>query len=133
MSAFLLSKSSENTTAANKLFSLKLYASTVHCAYYSCVQLMSHILRSDFGTSETEIERESNNISSHEWLQTTIATQLLGRNFMLLSDFNTYTVQLKRLRVRADYKNLVIEEKHAKDAIQWACIIHQILNANFRL
>lgn len=129
-------KSKNNIKAAELLIRNSLYSSSVHCSYYSNVQLMLHVLFTDFNKSENEIESESKQGSIdekgyHNWLKNTITRELLTRDFMIVRDFNNLFGQLKALRVKGDYKNIIISKNKAVDAVGFSKSINEILEEKF--
>ncbi|MBZ0242957.1 MAG: hypothetical protein K8F24_07070 [Bacteroidales bacterium] len=131
-------KSEKNIKGAELLIKNSLCSSSVHCSYYSNVQLMLHILFTDFGKSESEIETEAKQGSVdengyHNWLKNTITRELVTRDFMIVRDFNNFFGQLKALRVKGDYKNSLINESKAIDAVSFSKNINQILEDKFRV
>lgn len=129
-------KSEKNIKGAELLIRNSLCSSSVHCSYYSNVQLMLHILFNDFGKSESEIEDEAKQGSIdekgyHNWLKNTITRELFTRDFMIVRDFNNLFGQLKALRVKGDYKNIIISKNKAVDAVGFSKIINGILEEKF--
>ena len=129
-------KSKENQKSAKLLIQNSNFSSSVHCAYYSNIQLMLHILLHDIKLSETEIEAESKQGSLdeggfHNWLKAAITRELLDRDFMLVRDFNNFFGQLKSLRIKADYKNLLILEQKAKNGLDLSRNITKLLEEKF--
>ena len=142
MSSHLYIKSKENIKIAQKIVLDKNggYATSVHSSYYSCVQLMLHILRSDFKKSEDEIETESGNGSKekggfHNWIIHSISTAVFLRDkkFSDSRDFTDKINELKGLRVKADYKNIEISENKAKHAVEYAKSITFVLEKYFTI
>jgi len=129
-------KSKNNIKGAELLIRNSLYSSSVHCSYYSNVQLMLHVLFTDFNKSENEIESESKQSSIdekgyHNWLKNTITRELITRDFMIVRDFNNLFGQLKALRVKGDYKNIIISKNKAVDAVGFSKNINEILEEKF--
>ena len=119
----LRSKSEENTKLANLAIQETYYASSIHCSYYACLQLMKHIQRSDFGMTDEEVEKVKDDIKadSHIFLINVFKTKLackqgLSRIQQLKnsSDFSESMEKLKKMRVKADYHNLEIKSNEAK-------------------
>ncbi len=140
MSTPLNLKSAENLRLANRIISEKNghYSTCVHSAYYSCVQLMLHILRSDFNKSDEEIDEESENGSKieggfHNWIISNInrAFFLRDKKYIDSRDFADKITDLKKLRIKADYKNIEINEKKAKRAVENAESINLTLKKYF--
>lgn len=114
----LKNKSELNLGAAELLHQNTYYSSVVHCAYYSCIQLMKHTWLNAMGRSENDL-RNLNNISSqgsHEVLinQIKIFIQSKSQNGRV---FNRDILQLKRLRVIADYEEILIDFKKSNESI----------------
>lgn len=131
-------KSKQNNKSAELLIKNFNYSSSVHCSYYSNIQLMLHILLIDFRKTETEIDTQSRQGSIdeggyHNWLKNTITRELFTRNFQLVSDFNNFFGQLKGLRIRADYKNTEIIEQRAKNGLDLSNSIIEILTEEFKI
>jgi hypothetical protein len=129
-------KSGRNITGAELLIKNSLCSSSVHCSYYSNIQLMLHILFNDFMKSERDIEDEAKQGSIdekgyHNWLKNTITRELAIRDFMIVRDFNNLFGQLKALRVKSDYKNIIIKKYKAVDAIGLSKTINEILEEKF--
>ena len=59
----LKNKSELSFGAAELLHQYSYFSSVVHCAYYSCIQLMKHTWLNSMGKSENDL-RNLNNISS---------------------------------------------------------------------
>lgn len=113
------------------------FEATVHCAYYCCVQLMLHILRADFGKSDKLVDKESRKGSRiaggfHNWLLKQILKDLIIRNPESGKMFNSTIGALKKMRIKADYKNLPVDADNAGVSIQLAEKILDHLNNEFR-
>ena len=142
MDTVLRSKSEENTKLANLAIDETYYASSIHCSYYACLQLMKHIQRSDFGMTEQEIKNESRAIKqdSHIFLINFFKTKLsckqgLSRREQLIisDDFATFMAELKQIRVKADYDNIEIKSNEAKKSLKMSNEIILILKTNFTI
>ena len=69
----LKKKSDSNMMSAQYLIDRGNFAPSIHCSYYSCVQLMLHILRSEYNKTEDDVVSESQQGSQdeggfHNWL-----------------------------------------------------------------
>lgn len=80
--SYLKNKSEINYAAAVLLQKQSLYPSVIHCAYYSCFQLMKHLLITNLGKSESDISNEVRNTSdgSHEVMINNILNHLKSQN-----------------------------------------------------
>ncbi len=131
-------KSEKNIRGAGLLIKNSFPSASVHCSYYSTIQLMLHILLIDFNKSEDEIENEAKLDSKdengyHNWLKNLITRELVKRDFMIIRDYNNFFGKLKSLRIRADYKNIIITENRALDALDLSKKINTILAEKFRI
>ena len=108
----LKNKSELNLGAAELLHQYSYYSSVVHCAYYSCIQLMKHTWLNSMGKSDNDLRNLNNSSSqgSHEVLinQIKIFIQSKSQNGRV---FKRDILQLKRLRVNADYDEILIDSK----------------------
>jgi hypothetical protein len=114
----LKNKSELNLGAAELLHQYSYYSSVVHCAYYSCIQLMKHTWLNSMGKSDNALRNLNNSSSqgSHEVLinQIKIFIQSKSQNGRV---FNRDILQLKRLRVNADYDEILIDSKKSNDSL----------------
>jgi hypothetical protein len=109
---YLKTKSQTNEVAALLLHEKGLFVSVVHCSYYSCVQLMKHIVIHVLGIPETKIEADVsfNRGSSHAYLINKIVYHLKVKQ-KDWRDFNKDINDLKTLRNDADYSDTVEIDK----------------------
>jgi hypothetical protein len=117
--SILESKSSENHAAGLILINQNHYSSSVHCSYYSCIQLMKHILLLNEEKTEQELFKKQQSASQnlHEFLINYFVRQLRVNN--LYAQYrNTIgkLTELKVLRNDSDYREVVIDETKAKFA-----------------
>ena len=123
----LLNKSKASLEASTLLHDEELYASSVHCSYYSTVQLMRHVLFNIFGEDENEFDnrKEVKSAGSHNYLinffRNKITKPISGR------DFANGLRDLKELRKNADYKQKVILLSESKEARKLADITNNAL------
>jgi len=137
VSTHLKQKSACNIDSAKQLINQSLYPSSIHCSYYSCVQLMLHLLRSHFGHHDTDINEllyppEQKNKQLHVNLIRIFRGELkeMG-DIAQFNVFNTNIGRLKALRGRSDYQNRQINQSIAKEAFRKANAIITILTNNF--
>src|ERR1700761_6565573 len=129
-------KSESNFNATNKLNLDSFYASSVHCSYYSCIQLMFHILSSHFNKTDLEINNESYEGGKlehglHNWLINKI-TKEFG-SYIDSNSFGTTISDLQKLRVKSDYKNKYINDTEADNARNYAYQTISLLKRNFKI
>jgi len=133
---YFKAKSESNLKSAGILISNNHHASSVHCSYYSCVQLILHIFINDFKKTEDQINQESqlgskNENGYHNWIRNQILREFFTRDYNAGTDFNKFIGNLMNARVKADYKNISIEAKHSKQALSYANTIIELLKESF--
>jgi hypothetical protein len=111
-------KSNENLNAGELLIRNSMLASSVHCFYYSCVQLMIHILISVFHMTEESIEDESRRAGRgfHNWLINQIYVDYIRKNRRNARSFRRKIYNLKDVRIQADYKLIEIDANKSSEA-----------------
>lgn len=131
-------KSNKNTQCARLLLYNAFPSSSIHCSYYSIVQLMLHVLNKDLNKTEKQIKKESREGSKekkgyHNWIKSVIIEELAKRNRRDLRDFNNQFGKIKRLRVKADYENTLTPRQEANDAYNISINLNQMLYKNFEI
>jgi hypothetical protein len=106
----LKNKSEINKDAAKLLQEKNYYAPSVHCSYYSCLQLMKYCLNSHFKLSEKEINSKvkqymiKNKDGSHNFYINFLFKEIKNISTTRESnDFNNKINALKKIRTIADY------------------------------
>lgn len=128
----LLSQKSElNYASAEHLQKASYFCSVVHCAYYSSVQLMRHILLNVIGKAESEIRIESSQETfrggSHTYMIAETVKYLVSKNNKEMKLFNTSINSLKKLRVDADYGEVNIDHDLGKRSLELSEVVNKIL------
>jgi hypothetical protein len=135
MSTFLLSKSSDNKKAAERLLNVKLYAPSIHCSYCACLLLMLDIMTTEFGQNDAQIEQTAKDsaMGTHNWLIQEFKSKVYLKNPNIMVDFNRDIDTLKSYRKKADYKNIEITPRQSETAVK-ICLpnITSILAQNFQ-
>ncbi len=130
----LKNKSEINKEAAKVLHEKDYYAPSVHCSYYSCLQLMKYCLNSHFKFSEKEINTKVNQYTtnnkdgSHNFYISFLFKEIKNISTTRESiDFNNKINALKKIRITADYsKEDILFEKSNKALILSGDIIEMI-------
>ena len=139
----LKEKSDQNVASASTLISSDAYSSSVHCSYYSCIQLMLDIfhdhllidkkaLDTEFGKYKDEADSE---IGFHNFYINKIRLEFLQRNknFEEVQDLYGLLTQLKQKRVDADYTEKIIGKKDSEKALTKARrVIEYLSNTDFK-
>lgn len=130
-----LRKSTEYYSSSNKLINESFFNSSIHCSYYSVMQMMYHTLSEELGYDENYIRMESTKSkSSHEWLLTKIVK--LIRDFEseeIALDYYEKVLKLKRCRVAADYYTKQYSLKEAQKNRQRSFDLQEQLKTIFKI
>lgn len=133
----LLKKHKESCEAAENLFTRdRLYASSVHCAYYSCIQLMTYTLYNKVtGFNKARYEADIKGKGSHDILRQRIKDALTskGVDSVGTSSFDSTLKQLKSARIKADYKDEEISEYACKIAQKQSVQVNGIIKTTFSI
>jgi len=127
-----IQKSEDSFKATNKLIKYSLYNTSVHCSYYSCIQLSLFIICDKLGIEEEEINNKSQDSGSHNYIINTISIaireKLSNREGRKFSDNIS---RLKKRRIVADYKTILIDMAEANSLRQLAYDINENLKTTF--
>lgn len=129
-------KSDFNIDAAKLLIRETYYASSVHCSYYSCFQLMKYTIKEFFGI---DYEAQSINISSsgqrtHQYVINYVTTEL--KRFVGAEEckiFKRTIKDLKQFRLESDYENIEVSHDYGQNALDKAIAIRLYLITNFNV
>lgn len=107
------------------------YAPAIHCCYYSCFQKMVHILKEYFTDEYKRVNTKESN--SHSLLIRTF-TDCYSNNFIENSSLiNRYLKQLKILRQKSDYEDIMISEQEMDKASEYLAKINKIIKEDIQL
>lgn len=123
----LLDKSQSNIEAAEILHNDEFYAPSVHCSYYSCIQLMRHVIFNKFGEDEIEFDErpEVKASGSHNFLISYLRDKI--DNPVNSRSFSENIRRLKNHRKRADYMQIKILEVDSEKALSLATNLNSLL------
>jgi len=129
----LKEKSKSNFNAAKLLVNKQYNAPSVHCYYYSTLQLMKYFLLLKDGKSEIEFDKKAGKAEqgSHNWIHNEMVMHLFKSDFAAANTLKTDIAKLKRLRIDSDYKNKSMAKKDSQKAEELAVKLLNILNENF--
>ena len=134
--SILINKSKENQTSAQLLINNNHYASSVHCSYYSSVQIMLHILLNKFNFTPEKLEAESKMkfTGSHVFAKNFLLNKMKEKNERFKArDFNNYIGELKNKREKADYQEEIINTELSQEALEQSKKINAILTNVFEI
>lgn len=141
MENILAIKSSENLKAAEFLIEPhRLFAPSIHCSYYACVQLIHHILYTESGAynltttdgKSAQMNKELGRIEGEAYhprlvraMQRTCLQSAPAPTVLL---FSKSLKDLRNLRVDSDYYDVEVDENLSKNALDKSKKICAILN-----
>lgn len=128
----LKTKSGENIKAAQSLIDDKFYSSSIHCSYYSCLQLIKHIMIHKYGMSEDDIyweQKSKPNENSHTYLINFIGKKIREKsnNIEDFRETNSNLVNLKTTRNESDYQEKEIIEDISNTSLATAKKVLSVL------
>jgi hypothetical protein len=120
--------------AADLLQRSGYFSSVIHCSYYSCVQLMKHIIVNELGVSESKIDLERRKLDQgiHEYLINYLST-FLKNNKDEWKPFHTNINQLKKLRGIADYQETLIDSTMGNNSLTLSDLVNKQLAKTFNV
>lgn len=130
----LLKKSDDNFQSAKYLYNNNLYASSVHCCYYSCFQtsITKYISISNRSYEDVKKEIIDNNKHVHSYY----IDKLKGIFINTSQDINKHSINrkihnmyksLKFMRIDADYNDVEIDQSTAQNAIDYCEKLNELL------
>ncbi|MCL2435625.1 MAG: hypothetical protein FWD09_05755 [Lentimicrobiaceae bacterium] len=125
----LKNKSNDLIAAAKLLDVSKLYPAVAHSAYYCCILLMKQIWLHSLHKTESDLTMQltSTKKGTHEFLINQIGIHIKSCNTKDFLIFNRNIVQLKRLRVNADYLDNAFGMKESNSSLTLSNLIVPIL------
>lgn len=105
------------------------YPAVGHSAYYSCFLLLKHIWIYSMRKTQTELESRCsiNKVGTHEFLINEIGKYIKNNSNQEFREFNTKIVQLKKLRVTADYDDSMFDFSKSSNSLSLSKDILPIL------
>lgn len=125
----LKEKSEVNFKSAELLKLNTCYCAAVHSAYYSCLQMMKHLLFEKAGYNELTLKEEQKRRrqgSSHIVI-TRLVMKYMKSQSKSARNFNNEILLLKKMRVEADYTQIEVDLPQCEMAISKSILIHNIL------
>jgi len=117
----LLTKSQENTLAAQKLVTKQMYTASVHCAYYGCFQHIKQILHNKLNFDYAK-QDNANGKDSHLAILDEIVNK--APTPQQAKDIRNIFQWLKSERKRADYSIDIFKDTVSLDVISKSITLH---------
>ncbi|NLU38559.1 MAG: HEPN domain-containing protein [Bacteroidales bacterium] len=133
----LKQKSEFNFLAAELLLKENLYAPSVHCSYYSCLQLIKFSIKDFFGVEYSVLSSNianSKNINSHKYMIEFVKNELKGNiDSQSERDFSRHIKDLKQFREESDYDDIEIVREMGEKALSLAREVRLFLKQNLHV
>ncbi len=124
-------KSIQNLMSADLLIGEGFYSASIHCSYYSNIQLILHLLQKKFPSLDEfdKYQRKGfkKNKGFHNWIINDVVKNLFKINNEDFRYVSNNIRKLKKLRIEADYKDIIFDESKANVAKNYALHINKIL------
>lgn len=133
MNSQLKNKSEIFAMAAEESHKHYYYPAVAHSAYYCCYQLIKHIWLYSMKKTDEELYQNTSNSKegSHEVLIRIIGNYIKNSNKRNSTEdfrnYNTKILELKRLRIKADYKDTVFNSEDSSKSLSLSNDIIPIL------
>lgn len=119
----LENKSKLNIYAAQKLIEDNVYPPSVHCSYYSCIQLLKFKMNDFFGITYEQLATDisCSGKGTHQYLISYV-TKEIKENISKDSsrDFSRSIKDLKHFREKSDYEDIEIKQEEGEKAYRIA-------------
>lgn len=127
--SYLRQKSEFNITAAQFLIEKNLYAPSIHCSYYSCLQLLKVVVKEFIGINydDQESEISSGKSNSHKYVIDKVLNEIRIKNRFEYIDMRRNITDLKTFREKSDYYNIEIDISKSQNAFERATEIRNYL------
>lgn len=125
----LLVKSSESLETAEFLYEEQYYNSSIHCAYYSCFQLLKHIVINILKENDYDTNVAAMGQGSHVYTINRVSNDIASKIevYKKFRWLHREIFDLKDIRHKADYSLDLITESESRKAIQG--LTKNIINA----
>lgn len=116
----LLVKSIDSLKSANFLYEETHYNSSIHCAYYSCFQLLKHIVLNILNDVDYDFNVKNGRQGSHIYTINKVGNDIAKDpvKFRKNRELKNKIYELKKIRTRADYDLDIISEKESREAVK---------------
>lgn len=136
--SYLKEKSNFNLDAADYLHTKNLYAPSVHCSYYSCLQILkvtiNEFLEISYKDLELEIkEAKKQHYNTHAYIIKKIGDEIRNFSSEEHTMFNRNIKDLKKFREKSDYEDVQITTDESIKAFNLAKDLKQQIKNIFNI
>ena len=124
-----LEKTKQNINAAQVLLGQSHYASSVHCAFYACLQTLFHVLFVQLKHDKRQFinAMQRKKTGTHQQVSDLIETEIKKKSEEDSIWFKQNFSALKTLRVKADYDEVPISQTEGYDALSKTNAINNLI------
>ena len=106
-----------------------MYNSSIHCFYYSCIQIANHYFNKVEKLSDNEIRKKFSTPESHNQTINYLVKKFgLSTRKILVTDLSA----LKDSRKKADYRIFPVYKEESDDALEYATDIRDTIIKNIK-
>jgi hypothetical protein len=127
-------KSHFNREAAEICLQKSLFAPSVHCSYYSCIQYILYVLFEKLNFTEQAFDQQKTSlrVGTHACAIKLMGIDLIKKEKTDYRTFQRLIPELKELREKSDYTNITIGHTDGYLALGNSDSIKRILQKNYR-
>jgi uncharacterized protein (UPF0332 family) len=125
-----LEKTKQNLTSAQILLDQCHYSSSVHCAFYGCLQTLLYVLfvKLKYDKDKFDVDLKFKKTGTHQHVFELIQEKIKKKDESDYHWFKKTFHNLKKLRERADYSEESISQSEGHDALNKAATINNLIN-----
>lgn len=121
--SYLKEKANLNLQVAEDLIRQSIYAPSVHCSYFGCLQFLKHTLGAYRGDSFEKIEKECKDYGggTHGWIiDSCLAEYRKLVDFKSHKDLKREIKDLQVFRISSDYFNVEIGDEEGEKSLKYS-------------
>lgn len=116
--SILKEKSNFNLTATELLQNNSLFAPSVHCSYFSCLQLVKFAIIENLNVTSEDLNKEVHGKDSHKYLINKIGDEIRNYSREEHTIFIRNINGLKKFRVESDYGEIEVTTTESYKALE---------------
>lgn len=134
--SYLLQKSEENKIALIHLKGVSLYASCVHCGYYSCIQKLIYIFKEYYENiyeSSKNLKGGKGNTHNYYIRQFCNILKDTFKDYEAARIWRSKLLQLKTFRLNSDYHDIEITEDNIILVESYVNDFHRLIKKHIKI